>query len=271
MTRFRAPATTANLGAGFDVAGAALELWNELELSEDAGEAQADESHLGVRAFSAYASPAQWAFEWTTPIPRARGLGSSAAIVALGLVAGAWAAGVEPGIEELLEAGLPLEGHADNLAAVLAGGVCLTWDGHVERVADDLPALPIAVIPETHVSTAEARQALPETVSHADAAFTVARAALLGASIASSDARLFAAGHHERLHEPYRTATAPLLAELRADLPDGALGATLSGSGPTVIVWAERDISDELRTRHPACEVLLLGIAKDGAQLVAHR
>jgi homoserine kinase len=263
MTRFRAPATTANLGAGFDVAGAALELWNELELSEGGG---ADESHLGVRAFSVYASPARWGFEWTCPIPRRRGLGSSAAIVALGLVAGAWAAGVEPSVEELLEAGLPLEGHGDNLAPALAGGVCLTWDGHVARVADDLPALPIAVIPQNEVSTAESRRALPDTVTHADATFTVARAALLGAAIAAGDARLFAASHEDRLHEPHRAATAPLLAELRADLPHGALGATLSGSGPTVIVWAERDISEDLRARFPEQEVMCLRVAKEGAK-----
>jgi homoserine kinase len=266
MTRFRAPATTANLGAGFDVAGAALDLWNELELTEGGRGA---ESHLGVRAFSVYASPTQWSFEWTTRIPRERGLGSSAAIVALGLVAGAWAAGVEPSVEELLEAGLPLEGHADNLAPALAGGVCLTWDGHVARVADDLPAIPIAVIPETKVSTTESRRRLPDSVPHADAAFTAARAALLGASIASGDARLFAASHDDRLHEPYRAATAPLLAELRADLPDGALGATLSGSGPTVIVWAERDIADELRPRFPRCEVTRLRVATSGAEPAA--
>jgi homoserine kinase len=263
MTRFRAPATTANLGPGFDVAGAALDLWNELELTEGGGDA--DESHLGVRAFSAYASPAEWSFEWTSRIPRERGLGSSAAVVALGLVAGAWAVGATPSVEELLAAGLPLEGHADNLAPALAGGVCLTWDGHVARVADALPALPIAVTPETQVSTAESREALPETVPRGDAVFTVARAALLGAAIASGDTRLFAASNDDRLHEPYRDATAPLLAELRADLPVGALGATLSGSGPTVIVWAERDISEELRRRYPQHEVLVLSVARDGA------
>jgi homoserine kinase len=262
MTRFRAPATTANLGAGFDVAGAALELWNELELTEGGG---GDESHLGVRAFSVYASAADYAFEWTDRIPRERGLGSSAAIVALGLVAGAWAAGVQPSIEELLEAGLPLEGHADNLAPALAGGVCLTWNGHVARVADDLPALPIAVIPETQVSTAASRAALPDVVPREDAVFTVARAALLGASIASGDARLFAAGSYDRLHEPHRAAAAPQLADLRGNLPAGALGATLSGSGPTVIVWAERDISDELRARYPQHEVVTLAVTRDGA------
>jgi homoserine kinase len=270
MTRFRAPATTANLGPGFDAAGAALELWNELELTQ-AVRPGADESHLGIRAFSVYASPAKWAFEWSSRIPRERGLGSSAAIVALGLVAGAWAAGVEPSVEELLEAGLPLEGHADNLAPALAGGVCLTWDGHIARVADDLPALPIAVIPETQVATPESRQALPDVVPREDAVFTAARAALLGASIASGDARLFAAGNDDRLHEPYRAAVAPHLAELRADLPERALGATLSGSGPTVIVWAERDISDELRARYSRYEVLPLRVARLGAGLAAPR
>ena len=266
MTRFRAPATTANLGPGFDVAGAALDLWNELELTEEGG--APDESHLGVRAFSVYASPAAWSFEWTSRIPLERGLGSSAAVVALGLVAGAWAAGVQPSVEELLEAGLPLEGHADNLAPALAGGVCLTWDGHVARVADDLPAKPIAVIPDTPISTGASRRALPETVPRADAVFTVARAALLGASIASGDARLFGASSDDRLHEPYRAAKAPLLAELRADLPEGALGATLSGSGPTVIVWAERDMSEELRVRYPQHEVMPLSVAADGAAAV---
>jgi homoserine kinase len=264
MTRFRAPATTANLGPGFDVAGAALDLWNELELTEGGG---GDEAHLGVRAFSAFASPADWSFEWTSRIPRERGLGSSAAVAALGLVAGAWAAGVSPSVEELLEAGLPLEGHADNLAPALAGGVCLTWDGRIARVADDLPAIPIAVIPEAQVSTAESRQALPDAVPREDAVFTVARAALLGAAIASGDAPLFAASHDDRLHEPYRAATAPLLAELRADLPDGAFGVTLSGSGPTVIVWAERDISEEVHARHPRHGVRVLRVVPDGAGL----
>jgi homoserine kinase len=121
------------------------------------------------------------------------------------------------------------------------------------------------VIPEAQVSTAESRRALPNDVPREEAVFTVARAALLGASIASGDARLFAASHDDRLHEPYRAEAAPLLTQLRADLPDGAHGATLSGSGPTVIVWAERDISEELRARVPAHEVLPLGVARHGA------
>jgi len=92
---------------------------------------------------------------------------------------------------------------------------------------------------------------------------------LLGASIASGDARLFAASNDDRLHEPYRAGAAPHLEELRADLPDGAVGATLSGSGPTVIVWAERDVSDELRARYPQHEVMPLRFARLGAGLAA--
>jgi len=233
----RAPATTANLGPGFDCAGLALDLWNELEVVEGG---EPDREHLGVRAFALLASPEGRAFRWRTPIPRERGLGSSAAVIALGLVAGAAAAAVEADPERLLALGLPLEGHADNLAAALAGGACLTWDGRIARVADGVPADPVAVVPrESRVATAESRAALPPSVPHADAAHTAGRAALLGAAVASGSSALFGAALDDRLHEPYRAADAPLLASLRARLPRGALGATLSGSGPTVIVWAE--------------------------------
>jgi homoserine kinase len=263
----RAPATTANLGPGFDVAGAALDLWNELELGEPNG--SVDKSHLGVRAFARYSSPADWSFTFTDRIPRERGLGSSAAVVALGLVAGAMAAGVDPSADELLARGIDLEGHADNLAAALAGGVCLTWDGRIARIADDVPAAAIAVVPQTRVNTAKARAALPQAVQHADAVFSAGRAMLLGAALARGDARLFSAGAEDRLHEPYRAVHAPHLAEIRGSLPDGALGATLSGSGPTVIVWAEKtragDVAVALADRYPEHEIMHLAIATTGA------
>src|SRR5262249_21986528 len=119
--RVRAPATTANLGPGFDCAAAALDLWNEVEVSE--GDEPPDPAHIGVRAFGLIASPEGLAFEWTSPIPRARGLGSSAATIALGLVAAARWTGEELSPEQFLARGAPLEGHSDNLAACLAGGV----------------------------------------------------------------------------------------------------------------------------------------------------
>jgi len=231
----RAPATTANLGAGFDCAGAALDLWNELELVEGGDDAEPD--HLAVRAFARLASPDGFGFSFTERIPRARGLGSSAATIALGLV---------------------------------AGGVCLTWEGRVVRIAEDAPGVPIAIVPrDVTVETHAARAALPNTIDHRDAAFSVARAALLGAAVASGSTELFAAAADDRLHEPYRVQHAPVLAAVRERLPDGALGATLSGSGPTVIVWARPEnataCAAELTERFSDPDVLHLSISPTGA------
>jgi homoserine kinase len=265
--RVRAPATTANLGPGFDCAAAALDLWNELEVGD--GDGKPDRDHLGVRAFGRVAPLEGRSFRWTDRIPRASGLGSSAAVIALGLVAGALARGDEPDAERLLAVGVEFEGHADNLAAALAGGVCVTWEHRIARLADELPAVPIAVVPDAAVSTVASRAALPASVPHGDAAFTAARAALLGAALAKGSQELFAAALADRLHEPYREANAPLLTAVRTDLPTGALGATLSGSGPTVIVWATEAgagaCEGELTARFADAQVLRLGVATRGA------
>jgi len=265
--RLRAPASTANIGPGFDCAAAALDLWNELELEQDGGDP--DLGHLGVQAFSRLAATDGWTFSFTDAIPRERGLGSSASIVALGLVAAAIVTGHEASADELLAAGVDLEGHADNLAAALAGGVTLTSGGRVTRLADEAPGEPIALIPSTRVNTLESRAGLPETLSHEDAAHTAARAAYLGAALATGSPELFAEALDDRLHEPYRAANAPLLAEVRGDPPPGALGATISGSGPTVIVSARPEaavsLAAELSRRYPDVEVMRLKVTPTGA------
>jgi len=280
--RVRAPATTANLGPGFDCAAVALDLWNELEVSEGEGvevlgeganEIPLDGMHLGVRAFSLLASPEGRHFRFTNRIPLARGLGSSAATIASGLVAASLAEGRWPEAEPLLGRALELESHADNLAAALAGGVCLTWESggaqRIARVAQGLPLVPIAVVPEARVETEAARAALPAQVSHRDAAFTAGRAALLGAGLVAGAAELLAEAFHDRLHEPYRAPLAPLLGAVRGPLPAGAVGATLSGSGPTVIVWAREETAgicaDELAGRFPEARVLRLSVSQVGA------
>jgi homoserine kinase len=266
--RVRAPATTANVGPGFDCVGIALDLWNELEL--EPGDDEPDRGHLGIRAFERLTPAAGWRFQWTERIPRGRGLGSSAATVALGLVAAELVRGGSPDAEELLAAGLLLEGHPDNLAAALAGGICLTWEGRIARIADDAPAVPILLVPDATVSTSESRRRLPESVPHSDAAATAGRAALLGAALASGSAELFAAALHDRLHEPYRAESAPLLEAVREPLPRGALGATLSGSGPSVVVWADSTdapaCAEELEARFPETQVLRLAVSPRGAE-----
>ena len=270
VVRVRAPASTANLGPGFDCAAVALDLWNELEVAE--GDGDADPGHLGVRAFALLTAVDGLTFAFTDRIPRVRGLGSSAAVIALGLTAANAVAELGLGAEELLAAGVELEGHPDNLAAALAGGVCLTWDSRIARLADHAPALPIALVPEATMSTAAARAALPATVSHDDASFTAGRATLLGAALASGSAELFAEALADRLHEPYRARSAPLLAEMRERPPAGALGSTLSGSGPTVVVWARPDsvgtCVEELETRFPDVAVLILPVSTRGAHVL---
>lgn len=285
MIRGRAPASTANLGPGFDAAGAALDLWNTVEVEEGpfgveiegegADELPRDETHLALRAFALLAPPERYTFRFTNRIPLERGLGSSAAAIGLGLVAGARAAAEERSPGELLALGERFEGHIDNLAAVLHGGVCIAWrddDGlpRARRVAEDVPADPVVVVPATRTSTARSRGALPAEVPHADAAATAGAAMLLGAAIAGNDAELLRAGLRDRLHEPYRGDGAPLLERVRALAVPGVLGVTLSGSGPTVVAWAEAGrggaVADSLTAALAGDgDVLALEIAREGA------
>jgi homoserine kinase len=284
----RAPASTANLGPSFDCAAAALDLWNELTLEpvaggfeveiegEGADELPRDHTHLTLRAFALFTPVDGYRFTFVNRIPLERGLGSSAAAIALGLLAGAAASGGEHTLADLLEAGAPLEGHSDNLAAALYGGVCVSWsrNGHVAaaRIAAQMPAEPVLTIPSARANTARSRAALPETVSHGDAATTAASATLLGAAIAGADPGLLRDAFNDRLHEPYRASSAPLLDAVRAsDLP-GAVGATLSGSGPSVVVWAEKDSAERVaaaleRALPDGTRVLPLRVAHEGASI----
>ena len=283
MTRVVAPASSANLGPGFDTAAAALDLWNEVTVEpadelevevtgEGADELPRDGTHLALRAFALFADVEGHRFRFVNRIPLERGLGSSAAAIALGLVA----AGGDAGSDDLLAAAAQLEGHFDNLAAVLRGGVCLSWtrggEPHAVRIASDLPLRPVLVVPATRTNTAASRNGLPAEVSHSDAAETVASAALLGAAIASGSATLLRDAFHDRLHEQYRSGDAPLLGLLRERLPAGAAGATLSGSGPSVVVWAEPEHADSVaaavaRIVPDDTTVLPLRVAQEGAHV----
>jgi homoserine kinase len=284
----RAPASTANLGPGFDAAAAALDLWNHVEIEpgtfaveidgEGAGELPRDATHLAVQAFALLTPPDGFRFRFTNTIPLERGLGSSASAIGLGLVAGVAAAGGAIAARDLLTLGARLESHIDNLAAVLSGGVCVAWrDGepHVRRIADRLPADAIAVVPAERTSTASSRAALPESIAHTDAATTAGAAMLLGVAIATGDSELLRPAFRDRLHEPFRAAGAPLFNRVKHLVPE-ALGVTLSGSGPTVIAWVadavDRDriaaqLAAELGT---SASVLPLDVAREGAAAQVH-
>ena len=282
-----APASTANLGPGFDAAAAALDLWNEVEVEaaaelgveisgEGADELPRDDTHLTLRAFSQFVPVERYRFRFENRIPLERGLGSSAAAIALGLVAGAAAAGRGADSDTLLALGAELEGHCDNLAAALLGGVCIAWtrdDGaRAVQIATDMPLVPILVIPAARTNTARSRGVLPLTVSHGDAAFTVASATLLGAAIAGGSATLLHEAFHDRLHEPYRLEDSPLLRTLRDNPPAGSTGVTLSGSGPSVVVWADPGHVDSAARAisaavPPDTTVLPLRVAQKGAHL----
>lgn len=285
----RAPATSANLGPGFDCAGVALDLWNELHVEpadfgapfvavegEGADELPHDESHLAVQAFARVLPVKPFSFRFVNRIPLERGLGSSAATVAAGVVAGMIAAGRDASLDDVLDLCLPFEGHADNLVPALEGGVCLTWSEggrrRTHRIASQLPLAAIVVVPEARMSTSSSRARLPQSLSHAEAAAAAAQAALLGAGIAGGDASLLAAAFHDRLHEPYRVEDAPLLAQLRERPVEGSAGVTLSGSGPSVVVWVEPHLADgvarDLRKRLRQARVVQLAVADRGTHPV---
>ncbi len=286
--RVRAPATSANLGPGFDALGLALALHDETEASvtdgglavevsgEGAGTASAGERHLVVRAMrAAFAAmggqPPGIALRCVNAIPHGRGLGSSAAAICSGLLAArALAASGEPGgldgralsDAEVFQLAATLEGHPDNVAACLAGGLTIAWaprpappgaaaagaalrgaalPGEAARgarllripVAADLRA--VACVPPLPLATEAARQALPSAVPHADAAANAARSALLIAALTGAPQVLFEATE-DFLHQPYRAGIMQETARLLGALRRAGAAAVISGAGPAVLV-----------------------------------
>lgn len=248
----RVPASSANLGPGYDVLAAALSLHLELEVAEagefavDAGgdRVPEDRSNLCVRAFEALHPVEGLRFEIRSEIPVARGLGSSAAAIVAGLMAAdhLFELGLER--EEIYERAVELEGHPDNVGAALYGGfvLCPPADGdHRARpVRLDPPqgVEGLVVIPDEEVSTDEARAAMPAQVTVNDAVANIAAASQLVLGIERSDLTLIARGLADRLHQPNRAGIYPRSMELLALARDlGAIGATISGAGPTLLLW----------------------------------
>jgi homoserine kinase len=242
MVRVRVPASSANLGPGFDVLAAALGLHMELEVEEGMGfgvrtdlAIARDRRNLAVRGFSALRPADGVRFTIRSDIPLSGGLGTSAAAYVAGLAA---ADALNGGGADLLAEAARLEGHPDNVAAALLGGFVICAGARAERLdpPDGLSA--VLVVPKRAVRTAKARAALPPEVPMAEAVFNVSRAGLLVLGLARGDLDLVARGLEDRLHQPRRASLYPRSMELVERAREfGALGATISGAGPAVLVW----------------------------------
>ena len=244
--RIRVPASSANLGPGFDVLAAALALHVEVEVVETGRFAVVtdlaiarDRRNLVVRGFARLAPPDDFEFRITSGVPLSGGLGTSAAAYVAGLLA---ADSIFELDADILALAAELEGHPDNVAAALLGGVVLCADGEATRFDPPAGLEAVLVVPHRPLRTAKARAALPPEVPMGDAVFNVAHASLLVLGLAQGRLDLVARGLADRLHQPRRAALYPESMALVARAPElGALGASISGAGPAVLVWSQYD------------------------------
>jgi homoserine kinase len=273
--RVRVPATSANLGPGFDTLGLALGLHDVVEARvtgsglniEVSGEGMEDladvgEKHLIARAMRVafddlnLAQPPGLALRCVNRIPHGRGLGSSAAAIVAGVLAARALAGASVAPEDVLPLASVLEGHPDNVAPCLFGGLTIAWVGtgaaglpQARAIKlDPLPeVLPVAFIAPAPVSTKVARGLLPAAVPHADAARNAGRAALLIAALtARPDALL--EGTEDKLHQDYRAPAMPHTYDLVARLRAAGVPAVVSGAGPSVLAFlTESPTQDEVK------------------------
>ncbi|HEV7753799.1 MAG TPA: homoserine kinase [Baekduia sp.] len=238
----RVPASSANLGPGFDSFAAALALHTEIEVVETGRFAvvtdlaiATDRRNLVVRAFERLHPPDAFEFRIRSSIPLSGGLGTSAAAYVGGLMAADHLFELDADIFALA---CELEGHPDNVGAALHGGFVVCADGVLTRFDAPAGLEAILVVPHDPVRTREARAALPKMVPMADAVANVAHASLLMLGLSRGDWDLVGRGLVDRLHQPYRAHLFPRSMEIVERAPGlGALGATISGAGPTVLVW----------------------------------
>jgi homoserine kinase len=262
----RVPATSANLGPGFDSLGLALSLHDTVTArvggtgvrvavsGEGAGELPTDEQHLVASTMLATfdrlgGRPAGFLLECANAIPQARGMGSSSAAIVAGiLLARALVDGGADLLDDAAVLGLAagMEGHPDNVAPCLLGGVTIAWTAsgaaaRAVRLTGVTGVVPVVFVPGQHGYTAHARAVLPESVPLADAAFNAARTALLTHALTTGAPDLLLDATQDRLHQDYRAAAMPETAKLVATLRGRGIAAVVSGAGPTVLAIVPDD------------------------------
>ncbi|MDT7550804.1 MAG: homoserine kinase [Actinomycetota bacterium] len=288
--RVRVPATSANLGPGFDSAGLALTLYDDVLVrvvdsglsvdvaGEGAEDVPRDRRHLVVKSLRAAfdrlgGQPRGLEVVCANRIPHARGLGSSSAAICAAVVAArALVLGGEEALDDdaALALATELEGHPDNVAACLRGGATFAWGSPVQvlRVDPHPDLAPVAFIPATKSSTRRVRGMLPEAVPFADAAGNAGRAALLPTALTTSPQLLFAATE-DRLHQQYRAPAMPRSAKLVDALRASGIPAVVSGAGPTVLALVRAADAEAVASEVPkGWSVLSLRVEPDGAKVV---
>ncbi len=255
------PATTANMGPGFDCLGMALKLHNEIEMSliaegllvevrgEGAGDICTDENNIVFRAaqrvFEEIGQPCPGlSIKLTNHIPTARGLGSSASAIVGGLTAANRLKGNPLSHEKLLALATEIEGHPDNVAPALLGGIIISVvrEGkvHCLKITPPKGLYTVVAIPDFQLSTHAAREVLPGTVTFQDAIFNLSRTALLVGALCEKRLDLLEVAGEDALHQPYRAKLVPGMTEvIKEARRAGALNVTLSGAGPTVIALTD--------------------------------
>jgi homoserine kinase len=263
----KVPATTANLGAGFDCIGAALSLYNQFTftLAEDltitAQGAEAERVDLGsqnlayqafVKVFDRLQQPVPGIkIEIDLEVPLARGLGSSATAIVGGLLGGNGIAGFPLSPAEIMEMAIAMEGHPDNVVPALIGGCRLAASYGEQWEICDIPwhstIVPVAAIPNFELSTAEARQVLPSTYSRADAVFNISHLALLMRGLETGNGQWVKAGLVDRIHQPYRQKLIKGYIEVeQAAVAAGAYGMVISGAGPTLLALVDESRASQV-------------------------
>jgi homoserine kinase len=293
----RTPASSANLGPGFDALGLALGLWNEVTIDSEGepGEIRLegteaflleDRENLALTAMQRVSDVVgkplpTFSLSVRTDVPVARGLGSSAAALVAGLIAANHLLGDPLSTTDLFSLAWQMEGHGDNVGAAFFGGAVLAVPEMPQPIQllthGRLDLCAVVFVPEVTGLTRAARAALPPTVPHADAAFNVATSSGLVLGLHTGNVRLIAAGMNDRLHQPYRARLFPHLDGMIAAARNaGAIGACLSGAGPSVLALTVPAHTDGIarafqgvaETMNVVGQVRHLMVAPKGAEIV---
>jgi len=291
----KVPATSANLGPGFDTLGLALDLWNETSIpsaddfsvkvsGEGAGKLSGGKYNLIVRAAQKLADHVgkplpPFHAECVNRVPLSSGLGSSAAAILTGLLAGNALLDDPWSKEEILNLASVMEGHADNVAAGLMGGLVVSTLEKGKAVAHQIPIgmeLHITIaLPDFRLPTKEARAALPRKVSMKDATYNISRAVLVTEAFRTGDLSLLDKAMTDKLHQPYRLKLIPrALSAMDAAREAGAAAVALSGAGPSLIAFsskAEADVGEAMKRAFEQAglkvRIFRLGVSTQGAEI----